>query len=110
MPAEPVQRTLVRFSFATDGAKGNRAVPNEYFLGRPVDSLTFGECIVSIPPGHKSGKVERPWSTLAMSLRTVFVHGYNTTNPIVLAAPDIDARVFEREVAPGIKGVGRRSS
>lgn len=57
---EPARRTLVRFPFATDRAKGNPAAPNEYFLGRQADTL--GECVVSIPPGHKSGKVERPWS------------------------------------------------
>jgi esterase/lipase superfamily enzyme len=52
--------------FATDRDRKGWALFGE---GRSrTERLTFGQCVVSIPDGHKRGELERPWNLWIVSL------------------------------------------
>ena len=59
---------LVDVLYATDRVGLPGTTPNERFGAEINDDLSYGHCIVTIPPGHKSGNVERPWTVLTFQL------------------------------------------
>jgi esterase/lipase superfamily enzyme len=59
---------LVDVFYATDRVQGARDSPNARYGAEYSDDLAFGHCRVSIPPGHKSGNVERPWTILSFEV------------------------------------------
>lgn len=59
---------VVDVLYATDRDRMQGERPTERFGWQFSDDVSYGHCRVSIPPGHKSGNVERPWSVLTVKL------------------------------------------
>ena len=65
------RKPIVRVFFGTDRAPSGEKGPRNYFGSdryEKGDHLITGYVNVSIPPGHKSGKVERPFHILSWEL------------------------------------------